>query len=121
VVSAGSASGYLAGDVQLPFPKAVLTVILLLVFASICLLGLRESSRVAMGILTIHIVTMISLAITSMVRWGINGNAVLIANWYAAQPSSAGEIAKQIFFGASLGFLGSTGTIFQMKLMKDLN
>jgi hypothetical protein len=59
--------------------------------------------------MTLHLTTIVVLAITSIVRWGINGNSILSANWYAAQPSSAGEIAKQIFFGVSLGFLGNTG------------
>lgn len=121
MVSAGSAGGYLAGEVELPFPNALLPVFFLLVFSCVCLLGIRESSRVALGIMTFHIVTMTSIAIASMVRWGINGNSILAANWHAAQPTSALEIVKQIFFGISLGFLGTTGTVFEIVLIKALN
>lgn len=109
VVSAGSAGGYLVGEVSLPFPDALLTVFILIIFSGVCLAGIRESSGVALTIMTFHVVTMVVLAITAMVRWGLTGNAILAANWYAAQPGSAGQIAKQILFGVSLGFLGNTG------------
>ena len=109
MVSAGSAGGYLAGEVKLPFPDALLTIFILALFSGICLLGIRESSRFALVIMSCHLVTMSVIAITAMVRWGINGNMVLTANWHAAQPSSSTEIVKQIFFGVSLGFLGNTG------------
>ena len=108
-MSAGSAGGYLAGEVNLPFNEALLTVFILILFSAICLLGIRESSGFALTIMTAHIITMSVIAITAIVRWGIIGNSVLTANWYAAQPSSAIEIFKQIYFGVSLGFLGNTG------------
>jgi hypothetical protein len=109
VVSAGSAGGYLAGEVNLPFSQALLPVFILILFSGVCLLGIRESSVVALTIISFHIVTMVVLAITSIVRWGINGNSLLAENWAAAQPGSASEIARQIFYGVSLGFLGNTG------------
>lgn len=58
---------------------------------------------------TIHLSTMLALAVSAMVRWGIHGNIVLSTNWHAAQPSSAVDVAKQIFFGVSIGFLAYTG------------
>jgi amino acid transporter len=111
VVSAGSAGGYLAGEINLPFSVALLTVMILVLFSCICLLGIRESSRVALGIFLCHLGTMVILAVTAIVRWGMNGNAVLSSNWHTAQPSSVADIIKQIFFGASLGFLGNTGML----------
>ena len=95
---------------MLPFPEPMLTVFILVLFSGIYLLGIRESSRFALVIMTFHIVTMSVVAITAIVRWELNGNTVLAANWFAAQPSSHKEIIKQIFFGVSLGFLGNTGT-----------
>jgi amino acid transporter len=117
VVSAGSAGGYLAGEVSLPFPDALLTVFILLLFSCVCLLGIRESSTVALTIMISHLVLMVTLGITSIVRWAMTGNSVLAANWHAAQPASAGEIVKQIFFGISLGFLGNTGISFIQHLL----
>jgi len=52
---------------------------------------------------------MSALGVAAAVRWGINGNSILTANWHAAQPSSIHEIVKQIFLGVSLGFLAYTG------------
>ncbi len=109
-MSAGSAAQYLAGEVQLPFPTSLLPLFMLVLFSGVCLLGIRESSGVALTIISFHLITMIVLALTSIVRWGINGNSVLVENWTAAQPGSASEIARQIFYGVSLGFLGNTGT-----------
>lgn len=115
MVSAGSAGGYLAGEIELPFPEALLPVFILVLFSGICLLGIRESSRFALVIMTNHLLTMSILAVTAIVRWGMNGNSILTANWQAAQPSSPVEIAKQIFFGVSLGFLGNTGNSLSTK------
>jgi hypothetical protein len=113
VVSAASAGRYLAGEVTLPFPEALLTVFILVIFSAICLLGIRESSGFALTIIACHLATIFTLAVTATVRWGINGNLMLTANWHAAQPSSTAEIVKQIFFGISLGFLGNTGELIQ--------
>jgi amino acid transporter len=86
-----------------------MTVFILVLFSAICLFGIRESSKVALTIMSFHILTMFVIAITSMVRWGINGNSTLSDNWHAAQPHSTTQIVKQIFFGVSLAFLGNTG------------
>jgi hypothetical protein len=88
----------------------LLPIFILILFSGVCLLGIRESSGVALTIISFHLITMIVLALTSIIRWGINGNSVLAENWTAAQPGSASEIARQIFYGVSLGFLGNTGT-----------
>ena len=94
-----------------------MTVFILVLFSAICLLGIRESSKVALAIMAFHILTILVVAITSIVRWGINGNALLSANWFAAQPPSTADIFKQIFHGMSLAFLGNTGilTHFEMR------
>jgi len=110
VVASGSAGRYLAGEANLPFPEALLTVFILILFSAICLLGIRESSKVALAIMAFHILTILVVAMTSIVRWGINGNSLLWENWSAAQPASTAEIFKQIFYGISLGFLGNTGS-----------
>jgi hypothetical protein len=111
VISAGCAGEYLAGEVDLPFPAALLTVFILVLFTCICLLGIRKSSSVALAIMIFHLVTIATVAITAIARWGFTGNSVLAANWHDAQPTSVKEIVRQIFFGVSLGFIGNTGTI----------
>jgi len=111
VISAGSASGYLAGEVHLPFSATLLTVFILLLFAAICFLGIHESSRFGLIILIIHLATMFVIAIAAVVRLGIYGNSLLVANWHAAQPSSLAEALKQIFLGASIVFIGNTGKL----------
>jgi len=64
---------------------------------------------VSLAILSIHVLTMCVIAIMAMVRWGKTGSTTLRENWAAAQPGSASGIARQIFFGVVLGFLGNTG------------
>jgi Amino acid permease len=115
VVSAGSAQGYLAGEVDLPFPQFLIAIFILILFSCICFLGIRESSTLALAIMTTHLTTIAVLAIVAMVRWGINGNEVLSANWDVAASLPAKEILKQIFYGTSLGFLGITGTTISFK------
>jgi hypothetical protein len=87
----------------------VLTILVLVSFSGICLFGVRDSSAVALTILTFHLGTMFAVAVAAVVRWGINGNSTLSSNWIAAQPASIAEIVKQIFFGVSIGFLAYTG------------
>ena len=55
VVSAATAISYLAGEVTLPFPAVVGTLVILLIFTIISLSGLRESARVALALLCIHV------------------------------------------------------------------
>jgi hypothetical protein len=70
---------------------------------------MRESSGIALAIMTLHGVTISTIAISAIVHWGKNGSSQLAENWHLAQPASAADIGKQIFFGVSLGFLGNTG------------
>lgn len=93
----------------LPFSTSLLAILILILFACICLLGMRESSGIALAIMMLHIVTISTIAISAVVHWGRNGNSQLAENWRLAQPASAAEIGKQIFFGVSIGFLGNTG------------
>jgi len=55
-------------------------------------------------------ITICTIAIAAIIHWGKDGNSQLVENWHLAQPGSGSAIAKQIFFGASLGFIGNTGT-----------
>lgn len=55
VVSAATAVSYLSGEVHLPFPVIVGTLLILVVFATISLSGLRESARIALVVFTLHV------------------------------------------------------------------
>ena len=56
VVSAATAAAYLAGEVALPFPPYVGALILLVIFTIISLSGLRESARLALAVLSLHVI-----------------------------------------------------------------
>ncbi|KAJ4483760.1 AAAP amino acid permease [Lentinula aciculospora] len=109
VVSASTATSYLAGEVNLPFPEFVGTVLVLVIFTLISLSGIKESARVALCVLTLHIVTMTILIIAGAVHWATIGNGQIIENWHGGKASSASEVIRQIFNGFCLGMLGLTG------------
>jgi amino acid transporter len=50
-----SAAAYVAGETALPFSQAWLAVIILLAFALVGLLGVKESSSLAFAISTLHV------------------------------------------------------------------
>uniref|UniRef100_A0A0W0FV04 Putative AAAP amino acid permease n=1 Tax=Moniliophthora roreri TaxID=221103 RepID=A0A0W0FV04_MONRR len=109
VVSAATAASYLAGEVSLPFPQFVAVVVTLAAFTLISLSGIKESARLALCVLTTHVVTMVVLMIAAFVHWGRTGNTQLEANWSAGSAHSGSTVAKQIFNGFCLGVLGLTG------------
>ena len=55
VVSAATASAYVAGEAVLPFPTYVGTILFAVLPLTISFLGLKESARTAFGILTFHV------------------------------------------------------------------
>jgi len=56
IVSAATAATYLAGEVPaLPFPTWVGAVIVLVIFTIVSLMGVRESARIALVVLTLHV------------------------------------------------------------------
>ncbi|KAE9408696.1 hypothetical protein BT96DRAFT_1013316 [Gymnopus androsaceus JB14] len=97
VISAATATSYLAGEVELPFPEFVGVILILVIFTLVSLAGIKESNRVAFGVLSFHITAMIVLVIAGFVHWARNGNAQITQNWHDGKASSAAEIAKQIF------------------------
>jgi amino acid transporter len=109
-VSASTASAYLADQVSLPSALSpfVLSLVIIVFFSLICLLGLRESSSVSLMIFILHLLTMAVLVIASLVQWGRSGNGVLAANWRAPPPSGINPV-HAIFNGFCVGLLGVTG------------
>ncbi|KAJ7510645.1 amino acid permease-domain-containing protein [Mycena galericulata] len=109
VVSASTASSYLAGEVVLPFPAFVGAALVLAIFALVSLTGLKESARIAFVVLAFHVATMTALAVASSVHLAQTGNAQLKRNWIDGQAPSRSAIARNVFDGFCLGMLGLTG------------
>ncbi|KJA23900.1 hypothetical protein HYPSUDRAFT_39416 [Hypholoma sublateritium FD-334 SS-4] len=113
IVSAATAATYLSGEVpSLPFPTWVGAIIVLVLFTLISLTGVRESARLALGVLSLHIVSMIVLIIVASIHWRKIGVQQLTDNWNlwrATSSTSSSGIAKQIYYGICLGMLGLTG------------
>ncbi|KAI7862731.1 amino acid permease-domain-containing protein [Spinellus fusiger] len=110
VVSASTASAYLAAEVTLPdiFSAFTLTIVILIVFSIICILGLRESSTLTLSIFILHAITMAVVMVASIVMWIRQGNGVLIDNWNTPDPEGTSPL-RMIFNGFCIGLLGVTG------------
>lgn len=127
VVSAATAISYLGGEVSLPFPVVVGSLIILIIFTLISLSGLRESARIALTLLSLHVsgnrtsvpnmakcglkgITMAVLFIASIIAWGKNGNAQIRQNWHDGRLNSPSHnTPREIFNGICIGVLGLTG------------
>ncbi|KAH8829237.1 amino acid permease-domain-containing protein [Flagelloscypha sp. PMI_526] len=108
-VSAATASSYLNGEVRVPFPVWVGTLIIVVLFALAALCGVKESAKIALAQLTFHAVTMIVLIGFAANQWRVNGNFVLKSNWHHWRSQPFGPVARQIFNGYCLSFLTLTG------------
>ncbi|KAI9599122.1 amino acid permease-domain-containing protein [Syncephalis fuscata] len=114
VVSASSATAYLAGELPDILTKEItfgMTIGILVLFAAIVALGMEESSIVAMTIFCAHCVALTALMIVSAIYWGNNGSDVFIDNWNNGTVlfPTASSIASALFLGYSIGLLGITG------------
>ncbi|KAI8088022.1 amino acid permease-domain-containing protein [Gilbertella persicaria] len=122
VVSASTASAYLAAEVVLPekFTEFALTIVILIAFSLICLLGLRESSTLTLSIFTLHAITMAVVMVTSIVMWGRNGSGTLIDNWTKVPDPEGANPALLIARGVCIGLLGVTGFESAENYIEDL-
>lgn len=116
-VSAGTASAYIAGETVMDsvhIDYRLISVLLLVGLASLSLLGLRDSSTVALGMFALHIITMVMLIVAGIVAWIRSGNSLLHANWMIGMatmraPSTGKGIARALFDGVCVAFVGLTG------------
>ncbi|KAF5383499.1 hypothetical protein D9757_006168 [Collybiopsis confluens] len=109
VVSAATAATYLSGEVILPFPGFVGSILVLSIFTLVSLSGIKESARVALCVLSLHLASMTVLIVAAVVHWAEIGNNQIIQNWHDGKARTASEVAKHIFNGFCLGMLGLTG------------
>lgn len=106
VISANEAMHYL----HTIFPMievALATIILLLLFAGLTILGITESSKVAIGIFIFHLSSMLILSGSIGYYLLNNGFSVFGENWNL--PVTGGSIWIAIFFGFSASMLGISG------------
>lgn len=105
VISANEAMHYLHG-LWSSEPVILSTILLLTIFAMLTILGLRESSRVAIAIFIFHLASI--LLLLSVVSWFLvsNGFETLLANW---KLPVEGGVRKAIFLGFAASMLGISG------------
>ncbi|KAG8746440.1 hypothetical protein FRC11_012703, partial [Ceratobasidium sp. 423] len=109
VVSAATAGAYLQGEITTgPLKEWSIALFLLIAISLVALASLRESSALTLSITIIHMSVMTALMIGAAIAWARTGMDVLRDNW-ELRPSSGTGIARSIFDGVCIGFLGVTG------------
>lgn len=112
VVSAASCTSYAAtafGD----FPQQPATIALLVAFAALVIIGVKDSANVALAIFCFHITTLLILMCMSLIFLIRDNGQILMANWQLPLPSidgsGDGSVLLGLFLGYSVGLLGLTG------------
>lgn len=106
VISGNEAMHYLHNIIP-EIDVIMATIVLLAIFAGLTILGLTESSKVAIGIFIFHLTSMFVLAGTLGFYLFRNGFSIFIQNWHV--PIQGGNIWIAIFFGFSASMLGISG------------
>ena len=86
------------------------TIVLLAFFMALTIIGIGESSKVAMGIFALHLscLSLLLLLGAAHVLLGSGSLSILWANFQAPLPSSRGLFAA-LFFGFAISMLGISG------------
>jgi len=105
VISANEAMRYLHGLWNAE-PVMLSTIIVLVLFALLAILGIRESSKVAIAIFIFHLGSMVILVGSVTYYLLGNGFAMLIDNW---KLPVEGSVTTAIFLGFSASMLGISG------------
>ncbi|NPA68924.1 MAG: amino acid permease [Chlorobi bacterium] len=106
VISATEAMHYLHSIIP-SFSVIIATIILLAIFMGLTIMGITESSFVAMMIFIFHLVSLIVLAGTIFYYLFQNGFDVFHAN--SNLPPRDGSVLKAIFWGFAAAMLGISG------------
>lgn len=107
VICAASAMHYL--EALFPVvPVVMASLVVLAIFMLLSIVGMSESSVVAVGIFILHMATMALLVMVSIWFVARNGFSVLQLNWSTPLPHGQGFWAA-LFFGFSTAMLGVTG------------
>lgn len=107
VVSATSAVEYLKDPFWPELNVMAGTIFLIVIFAGIMLLGIRESASLAMIIFTLHIITLITLMSTSFAYACSTKFSILASHYRRTDPMP--DPFESIVFGFTSAMLGVTG------------
>ncbi len=105
VISASEAIKY-AHSLWSGIPIVFATILLLLVFMGLVILGIGESSKVAITIFIFHLTSLVILCFFSIYFLIDNGFETLITNFKAPVE---GGVTKALFFGFAAAMLGISG------------
>lgn len=106
VISANEAVHYLHFIVP-SMPIIIGTIVLLGLFATLVIIGISESAKVAVGIFLFHLTSLVILSVFIIYFLVQNGISVFFENWHL--PLNGGSITKAIFFGFAASMLGVSG------------
>jgi amino acid transporter len=106
VISASEAMHYLHNIVNfISIPIA--TIIVLLLFTALAIIGIGESAKVAVGIFIFHLVSLVLLVATSILFISFNGLQTFHLNWEI--PLTSHGLMYTLFLGFSAAMLGISG------------
>ena len=83
------------------------TIVLLAAFAGLAIMGIKESSKVAIAIFLFHLTVMTALIISLVVYIANHGWDTFLENWHS--PNRYGNVWDAIFFGFAASMLGISG------------
>ena len=105
VISASEAIHY-AHKLWHSLPVTAATIVLLATFMGLAIIGIGESSKVAIAIFITHLVTLTLLIVIGVSFLAVHGVQVLVDNF--TQPGQVG-ILQALFFGFAAAMLGISG------------
>jgi len=106
VISATEAMHYLGGILH-PLNITLATIVVLLIFSGLTVLGIGESALVAVIIFLVHMGTLALLLLSAAWFLFNNGLETLSVNWHL--PIASGSMVNALFFGFSAAMLGISG------------
>ncbi|MFM1931932.1 MAG: hypothetical protein RL226_1235, partial [Bacteroidota bacterium] len=106
VISANEAMHYLHHLVP-SLPVIGATIGLLALFAALTIGGISESAKVAIGIFSFHLISLLVLFVAVVAYLSMNGIDIFFVN--QAAPTRDGSIMHAIFFGFAASMLGVSG------------
>ncbi len=105
VISANEAIHYLHH--LFPIPIILATVILLMIFAGLTIMGITESAKVAIFIFLFHLSSLVILTVFILYYLFTHGFDIFMENWN--RPIEQKSVLMAIFFGFAASMLGISG------------
>ena len=98
VVSAASCTSYASGEFGDSFPVFPVTIAIMVAFSVLVTVGVKDSANIATLIFAFHILTLIILIVTCLIKIGADGGSMLAHNWSSPLPiHSSGDIIFEIY------------------------